>query len=215
MRSQSKAEYNPENHGHFGLALRRYCHFTSPIRRYADLVVHRSLIRALNMEPEEMTAETESNLVEIGEHISLLERRAETAERDAKDRYATLFLRDRVGASFSGQISGVTRFGLFVTLDDTGADGFIPIRTLGSEHLIHDEAHHRLIGERSGLTFRLGDRILVRLAEANTATGSLLFKLIEGGAIEKTSALPSTIGKQRPKRIRGTRKKRIIAHRKR
>ena len=215
LRSQSKAEYNPENHGHFGLALRRYCHFTSPIRRYADLIVHRSLIRALNMGPGGMTAETESKLAEIGEHISLLERRAERAERDAKDRYATLFLRDRVGASFSGQISGVTRFGLFVTLDDTGADGFIPIRTLGWERLIYDEAHHRLIGERSGLTFRLGDRILVRLIEANTTTGSLLFKLIEGGTIEKVSALPSAIGKQRPKRIRGARKKRIIAHRKR
>ena len=215
LRSQSKAEYSPENHGHFGLALRRYCHFTSPIRRYADLIVHRCLIRALDLGPEGVTAETESKLTEIGEHISLLERRAETAERDATDRYATLFLSDRVGAEFPGQIAGVTRFGLFVTLDDTGADGFIPIRTLGWEHFIHDEVHHCLVGERSGLTFRLGDRVLVRLVEANTATGSLLFKLIEGGAVEKARGLPPIGGKRRPKRARNTRKKKAARVRKR
>ena len=215
LRSQSKAEYSPENHGHFGLALRRYCHFTSPIRRYADLIVHRCLIRALDLGPEGVTAETESKLTEIGEHISLLERRAETTERDATDRYATLFLSDRVGAEFPGQIAGVTRFGLFVTLDDTGADGFIPIRTLGWEHFIHDEVHHCLVGERSGLTFRLGDRVLVRLVEANTATGSLLFKLIEGGAVEKARGLPPIGGKRRPKRARNTRKKKAARVRKR
>lgn len=215
LRSQSKAEYSPENHGHFGLALRRYCHFTSPIRRYADLIVHRCLIRALDLGPEGVTAETESKLTEIGEHISLLERRAETAERDATDRYATLFLKDRVGAEFSGQIAGVTRFGLFVTLDDTGADGFIPIRTLGWEHFVHDEAHHRLAGQRSGLTFRLGDRVLVRLMEANTATGSLLFKLIEGGAVERSARPPTPGGKRRSKRARATRKKKAATRRKR
>ncbi|MCE2510157.1 MAG: ribonuclease R [Alphaproteobacteria bacterium] len=215
LRSQSKAEYGPENHGHFGLALRRYCHFTSPIRRYADLIVHRSLIRSLNFGPDGIAAETESKLADIGEHISLTERRAETAERDAIDRYATLYLKDRVGAQFSGQIAGVTRFGLFITLDETGADGFVPIRTLGWERFVHDEVHHRLTGERSGLTFRLGDRVRVQLAEANTATGSLLFKLIEGGAVEKGRARAARSQKPRAKHPRSARKRKARARRKR
>ncbi|MEW5703594.1 MAG: ribonuclease R [Pseudomonadota bacterium] len=188
LRSQAKAEYNPENRGHFGLALRRYCHFTSPIRRYADLIVHRSLIRALRLGEDGLTAEAENRLTAIGEHISLTERRAEIAERDAADRYATLFLSERVGAEFAAQLTGVTHFGLFVTLDETRADGFIPIRTLGWERFLHDAIHHELIGERSRLTFRLGDRVRVRLAEANTATGSLLFELVEGGRKGKARA---------------------------
>lgn len=191
LRSQSKAEYSPENYGHFGLALTRYCHFTSPIRRYADLLVHRALIRALGFGKDGLSEKTEKRLAEIGEHISLVERRAETAERDAVDRYATLFLEDRVGGEFSGQINGVTRFGLFITLDDTGADGFVPVRTLGWDHFVHDAVHHRLAGQQSGLTFRLGDRVRVKLVEASAARGSLLFAIVEGGLTEKIRRKPA------------------------
>lgn len=190
LRSQSKAEYLPENHGHFGLALSRYCHFTSPIRRYSDLLVHRALIEALRLGTDGLGTKTANRLAEIGEHISLTERRAAAAERDSVDRYGTLFLEKRVGGEFSGQINGVTRFGLFITLDESGADGFIPIRTLGWEHFVHDEVHHRLTGDQSGRTFRLGDRIRVKLVEANAVTGSLLFALLEGGATRKARKPP-------------------------
>jgi len=214
LRSQSKAEYLPENHGHFGLALSRYCHFTSPIRRYADLIVHRALIRALRFGTDGLGTKVESRLAEIGEHISLTERRASTAERDALDRYATRFLEERVGAEFSGQLNGVTRFGLFVTLDDTGADGFIPARTLGWERFTHDEVHHCLTGEQSGLTFRLGDRIRVKLVEANVVTGNLLFALVEGGTPGKTGKTGNTPGGNR-RRKRRSQKKTTQTHRKR
>jgi ribonuclease R len=183
LRSQAQAEYAAENYGHFGLNLRRYAHFTSPIRRYADLVVHRALVRALGLGagglPETETLET---LSEIAANISATERRAMKAERETTDRLIAHFLADRVGATFKGRISGVTRAGLFVKLDDTGADGLIPIRTLGGEYYQYDEARHALIGTRSGAMHRLGDTVEVRLVEAAPVAGALRFELLSEGA---------------------------------
>jgi len=181
LRSQSQAEYSPDNIGHFGLALRRYAHFTSPIRRYADLIVHRALIRALHLGDGGLTDGEVERLEGTAGDISAFERRAMAAERDSNDRYIAAFMSDRIGAEFAGRISGVTRFGLFVRLSETGADGLIPVRSLGREFFQHDERAHALVGERSGLTFRLGTKVTVRLAEAAPLTGGLRFDLLEGG----------------------------------
>jgi ribonuclease R len=184
LRSQAQAEYSAENYGHFGLNLRRYAHFTSPIRRYADLIVHRALIRALGLGegalPESETPET---LAEIAAQISVTERRAMKAERETADRLIAHHLADRVGATFQGRISGVTRSGLFVKLDDTGADGLIPIRTLGTEYYNYDETRHALIGSRSGAMHRLGDVVDVRLVEAAPVAGALRFELLSEGQV--------------------------------
>jgi ribonuclease R len=181
LRSQSQAKYSPDNPGHFGLALRRYCHFTSPIRRYSDLLVHRSLIAGYKLGDGALSDEEAEIFDEIGEHISSTERRATVAERDAMDRYTTAFLAERAGATFTAKISGVTRFGLFVTLDETGADGLIPISTLADDYFIHDEVNHALVGERTGTTFTLSDPVVVELVEADTVTGGMVFTIIEGG----------------------------------
>jgi ribonuclease R len=182
LRSQAQAEYSAENYGHFGLNLRRYAHFTSPIRRYADLIVHRALIRALGLGegalPETETLET---LSEVAAQISVTERRAMKAERETADRLIAHFLADRIGASFQGRISGVTRAGLFVKLSDTGADGLIPIRTLGTEYYNYDETRHALVGSRSGAMHRLGDVVDVRLVEAAPVAGALRFELLSEG----------------------------------
>jgi ribonuclease R len=181
LRSQAQAVYSPHNIGHFGLALRRYAHFTSPIRRYADLLVHRALVSALRFGPDGLPAGAEAAFENIGEHISMTERRSDAAERDAQDRFVAAFLAARVGASFAGRISGVTRFGLFVTLDDTGADGLVPIRTLPADYYAHEEARHRLVGRSSGRVYALGDTVEIRLAEADAITGGLVFELLEEG----------------------------------
>jgi ribonuclease R len=182
LRSQAQAEYSAENYGHFGLNLRRYAHFTSPIRRYADLIVHRALIRALGLgEGALPDSETVESLGEISAQISVTERRAMKAERETADRLIAHFLADRIGATFRGRISGVTRSGLFVKLADTGADGLIPIRTLGDEYFNYDEARHALIGSRSGAMHRLGDVVDVRLVEAAPVAGALRFELLSEG----------------------------------
>jgi ribonuclease R len=185
LRSQAQAEYSAENYGHFGLNLRRYAHFTSPIRRYADLIVHRALIRGLGLGegalPETETIET---LSEVAAQISVTERRAMKAERETADRLIAHFLADRIGASFQGRISGVTRAGLFVKLSDTGADGLIPIRTLGTEYFNYDETRHALVGSRSGAMHRLGDVVDVRLVEAAPVAGALRFELLSEGRVE-------------------------------
>jgi ribonuclease R len=184
LRSQAQAEYSAENYGHFGLNLRRYAHFTSPIRRYADLVVHRALIRGLGLGegalPETETVET---LSEVAAQISVTERRAMKAERETADRLIAHFLADRIGATFQGRVSGVTRAGLFVKLSDTGADGLIPIRTLGTEYFNYDETRHALIGTRSGAMHRLGDVVDVRLVEAAPVAGALRFELLSEGQV--------------------------------
>jgi ribonuclease R len=179
LRSQAQAVYSPMNIGHFGLALRRYAHFTSPIRRYADLLVHRALIAALDLPGAAAEPAAGKDLAVLGEQVSMTERRAAAAERNAADRYMAAYLADRVGARFPARISGVTRAGLFVTLAGTGADGLIVMRTLPGDYYDHDEAHHRLIGRRTRRSFTLGDEVEVKLAEANTVTGSLRFDLVE------------------------------------
>jgi ribonuclease R len=182
LRTQAQAEYAAENYGHFGLNLRRYAHFTSPIRRYADLVVHRALIRAQKLGgdglPEQADVRT---LGEVAARISAAERRAMKAERETFDRLLAHFLADRIGATFDGHISGATRAGLFVKLDDTGADGFIPARTIGGEYFRYHEDRHSLVGDRSGTTHRLGDRVTVRLVEAAPVAGALRFELLSEG----------------------------------
>lgn len=184
LRTQAQAVYAADNIGHFGLNLARYAHFTSPIRRYADLVVHRALIRALDLGADGLPQEDEPRLQEMAEHISQCERRSMAAEREATERYIAGFLADRVGAEFEGRISGVTRFGLFVKLTDTNADGLVPISSLDLRYY-HDEALHALVAERSGVRYQLGQTVLVRLEEAAPVSGGLLFRMlsdpIEGG----------------------------------
>jgi len=202
LRSQAQAVYCPENIGHFGLALARYAHFTSPIRRYSDLLVHRALIDGLNLGEGGLPADSLERFAEIGEHISLTERRAAAAERDALNRFTTLFLADRVGAQFAGRVNGVTRFGLFITLDETGADGLVPVSSLPSDYYIHDETRKCLTGKRFGQTFSLGDIVKVELAEANALTSSLLFKLLDGATTPQLSPAhrpPSTRERGAPK----------------
>ena len=178
LRSQAQAEYANENYGHFGLNLRRYAHFTSPIRRYADLIVHRALIRALDLGPDGLDDRTAAELPEIAAQISAAERRAMAAERDTVDRLIAHFLADRIGATFPGRVTGVTRAGLFVRLADTGADGFVPAATLGEDYFRYDEAHHALIGDRTGEGWRLGDTVEVRLVEAAPIAGALRFEML-------------------------------------
>jgi ribonuclease R len=177
LRTQAQAVYAPDNLGHFGLNLARYAHFTSPIRRYADLVVHRALIRGLKLGEGGLSDWESARMKETADHISMTERRAMAAERDSVDRYVAAFMEDRVGAVFDGRVTGVTRFGLFLRLKETGADGLLPIRALGTEFFKHDEKRHALVGDRTGTLYRLGDIIRVRLAEAAPLTGGLRFDL--------------------------------------
>jgi len=181
LRSQSQAVYSPENIGHFGLNLRRYAHFTSPIRRYADLIVHRALIRSLELGEGGLPDGMENELEAIAQEISGAERRAMAAERDTIDRLVAHWLADRIGAFFHGRIAGVTRSGLFVKLDETGADGFVPIGTLGTDFYQFDEARHALIGSRSGEMYRLGDRVEVKLVEVAPIAGALRFEIVSDG----------------------------------
>jgi len=177
LRTQAQAEYSSENFGHFGLNLRRYAHFTSPIRRYADLVVHRALIRALKFGPDGLAGDVDTRgLAEIAANISATERRAMKAERETGDRLIAHFLADRVGAVFDGHISGVTRAGLFVELDETGADGFIPARNIGDEYFRFNEKGRAFVG--SAATHRLGDPVTVELVEAAPVAGALRFRLV-------------------------------------
>ncbi len=178
LRTQSQAVYSPDNIGHFGLNLARYSHFTSPIRRYADVTIHRALIRALKLGDDGAVDKEEERYAETAEHISTAERTSMAAERDATARYISAFLADRVGNTFEGRVTGVTRFGLFIRLDETQADGLAPISTLGNERWVHDEAAHALVGEQTGQRFPLGMRVEVRLDEATPISGGLLFSVL-------------------------------------
>jgi ribonuclease R len=191
LRSQAQAEYAAENYGHFGLNLRRYAHFTSPIRRYADLIVHRALIRAQGFGPDGLPNNTDvRQLGEIAARISACERRAMKAERETVDRLIAHHLADRIGATFAGRISGVTRAGLFVKLDETGADGFVPARTIGVDYFRYHEDKHALIGDETGETYRLGDRATVKLVEAAPVAGALRFEVLSDGSYDATRKRP-------------------------
>ena len=188
LRSQSQAVYAADNLGHFGLNLRRYAHFTSPIRRYADLVVHRSLIRALGLGTGGLADAEAARLADIAQTISETERRAMAAERETTDRLIAAYLADRVGAEFDARISGVTRAGLFVRLADTGADGFVPAATIGNDYWRHHEDAHALVGDRTGFSYRLGDEVRVRLVEAIPTAGALRFEMLSEGKRHTGSA---------------------------
>ncbi|MFY0693001.1 MAG: ribonuclease R [Paracoccaceae bacterium] len=195
LRSMTQAYYAPENFGHFGLALQNYAHFTSPIRRYSDLVVHRSLIAAHGWGDDGIDPKDVDGLKETGELISMTERRSMLAERDTTDRYLAAYLADRVGTEMEGRVSGIARFGLFVKLDETGADGLVPISSIGQEYFHHDRDAQTLTGDRSGLTIGLGQTVLVRLAEATPVTGGLMLELLE---IEGKSLPRGSRGGKRP-----------------
>ncbi|MFO0986815.1 MAG: ribonuclease R [Alphaproteobacteria bacterium] len=198
LRAQSQAQYNPVNRGHFGLALRRYAHFTSPIRRYADLLVHRALLGP--GVPGGIGRPDAAGWADLGEAISKAERRAMAAERDANHRYIAAFLADRVGAEFEGTVNGVQRFGLFVTLDETGADGLLPVGALPRDYYRHDPERHALVGRATGRAFHLGDAVTVRLEEADAVTGSLAFGFVAHAPARDFSRAPGFRGTRRPRR---------------
>lgn len=193
LRSQTQAYYGPRNLGHFGLALGSYAHFTSPIRRYADLLVHRSLVGACGLElpapqdksiPREtrLSAEDMADLAPIGERISQYERRAMEAERETIDRYVAAFLAERVGQVLSCRITGVQNFGFFATVEELGGDGLVPVSTLGAERFKYIEAERALEGEHTGTRYVLGDRLDLRLVESDPISGALRFDLPEGAS---------------------------------
>lgn len=180
LRTQSQAVYSTDNVGHFGLALERYAHFTSPIRRYADLMVHRALIAAYNLGDGGMVDDEKARIEEICQHISGTERTSMEAERNAIDRFTANYLSSHIGAEFGGKISGVTRFGLFVSLDESGADGLVPMKSLSDDFYVHDEKAHALVGRRFGRVYRLGAPVRVVIKEADGMTGSSVFNLAHG-----------------------------------
>lgn len=206
LRSMTQAYYAPQNFGHFGLALREYAHFTSPIRRYADLIVHRGLISAHRWGDDGLSAWDIEHLEETGKAISEAERRSMAAERDTADRYLAAFLADRIGAEFTGRVSGVARFGVFVKLDETGADGLVPIRAIGDEYFRHDPEAQTLEGEKTGFRIGLGQRVKVKLAEAEPVTGGIALELLEvegeapqrsGGRSRRGGPVRRSVGKAR------------------
>lgn len=203
LRSQSQAEYAAENYGHFGLNLRRYAHFTSPIRRYADLIVHRGLVASLGFGADGLPPETTTEqLGEVAAAISVTERRAMAAERETVDRLIAHHLADQIGAVFAARISGATRAGLFVALEETGADGFIPASTLGQDYYRYDETRQALVGDRTGEMHRIGDRVEVRLVEAAPVAGALRFELMTEGAYpggKRGAGAPRGAPKRSPK----------------
>jgi ribonuclease R len=217
LRSQSQAIYSPENIGHFGLNLMKYAHFTSPIRRYADLIVHRALVGSLGLGEGGITPDEEAALDDIAAEISTFERRAMAAERDTINRLIAHHLSERIGEEFEGRVSGVTKAGLFVTLPVYGADGFVPISTLGQDYFIYDEAHQALSGEKTGLGYQLGDSVDVRLAEAVPLAGALRFEMLsegrkmptatrsfhKSGRRDRSRGRPSQPGTRPPRRGRG------------
>jgi ribonuclease R len=178
LRAMTQAYYSPVNFGHFGLALRNYAHFTSPIRRYSDLIVHRGLISSHGWGKDGLTPEDIERLESTATHISDTERRSMMAERDTTDRYLAAFLSERVGNEFTGRISGVAKFGVFVRMDDTGADGLIPVRSLGREYFHYDRESNTLMGSDTGLIIGVGQRVTVKLLEALPVTGGIALELI-------------------------------------
>jgi len=224
LRSMPQAYYHPENFGHFGLALRAYAHFTSPIRRYADLVVHRALISAHRWGDDGLSDWDVENLEETAVQISQTERRSMLAERDTTDRYLAAYLSERIGNELPGKVSGVTRFGLFVKLDETGADGLVPVRSIGAEYFRFDPERSTLMGSDSGMLLHLGQKVIVRIAEAVPVSGGLLLELLEvdgkemprGPTRARTGRRPSRPVKARKKAEKAAKKeKRKVTRRRR
>ncbi|MCR8548774.1 ribonuclease R [Salipiger sp. P9] len=198
LRSMTQAYYSPKNFGHFGLALQNYAHFTSPIRRYSDLIVHRGLITAHGWGDDGLSEQEIERLEQIGQHISDTERRSMMAERDTNDRYLAAYLSDRIGAEFGGRISGIAKFGVFVKLDETGADGLVPIRSLGNEYFHFDREAGTLMGADTGIVIGLGQRVRVKLTEAAPVTGGIGLEILE----LEDAELPQGRGTGRPSRGR-------------
>jgi ribonuclease R len=204
LRSQAQAIYDPANIGHFGLNLAKYAHFTSPIRRYADLIVHRALIRSFNFGEGGLSDREMAGLGATAEHITMTERRAMAAERDSTDRYVAAFMEDRIGETFDARVTGVTRFGLFVRLAGSGAEGLIPIRSLGADFFLHDEKRQALIGQRSRVSYGMGDPLAVKLTEAAPLTGGLRFALADASGAPGKQPRTGKPGKRSGKdRFRG------------
>ena len=210
LRSQTQAYYAPVNHGHFGLSLGSYAHFTSPIRRYADLIVHRALVEGYKLGPGGLTSDEAASMERIGEAISRLERRAMEAERDTIDRYVAAFLSEKVGELVETRITGVQNFGIFATVEGVGGDGLLPVRDLGSEYFRFDEIAKKLVGEDSGDEYAIGQTLQLRLAEANPVSGALRFELPEGRyAVPKDKRPPRVLKRRgRPANIRHQSKRR-------
>ncbi len=202
LRTQSQAVYRAQNAGHFGLSLRRYAHFTSPIRRYADLIVHRALISALGFGEDGLTTDDIARLDETGELISAAERRAMVAERETTDRLIASFLAPQMGAIFSARIGGVVGAGLFVNLEETGADGFVSASSLGRDYYVYDDVRHALIGQRTGETFQMGDIVQVKLVEAAPVKGGLRFEMVSEGREGKKPPQRSKADRSRKPRRR-------------
>ena len=177
LRAMSQAHYTSQNEGHFGLSLPCYSHFTSPIRRYSDILVHRAIIQIHKWENNPIVPET--NLVKMGEHLSRTERRSMLAERETKDRYLATFLKNKIGGEFDARINGLSKSGMFVRLNDTGADGLIPISSLYGDRYSLNTEKNRMVGRTSKTSFNIGANVLVRLREANPVSGGLIFSLIE------------------------------------
>jgi ribonuclease R len=209
LRTQTQAYYSPEHLGHFGLALGSYAHFTSPIRRYSDLVVHRALVRAYRLGDGGLTDDESTKMAATGEHISLTERRAMEAERDTIDRYVAAFLSERVGEVLPTRITGVAAFGFFATVVGVGGDGIVPVSTLGQEYFVYDKGTQMLEGTETGTAFTPGMRLDLRLVEANPITGGLRFELPDAEPSDR-SARPSRErrDRQRPGRRSGERQPR-------
>ena len=223
LRTQSQAIYSTDNIGHFGLALEKYAHFTSPIRRYADLLVHRALIGAYGLGNGAMSDHERARINEIAQHISETERTSMGAERSATDRFTASYLSSHIGAEFDGKINGVTRFGLFVTLAESGADGLIPMKALGDDYYIHDEKAHALIGRKHRHVYRLGAALRIVIKEADGITGSCVFGLvagqkgadIEGMAKPKISSRNHDYGGKKPHKGKSKRARQNASRKKR
>ncbi len=175
LRTQMQARYSPDRFGHFGLALATYAHFTSPIRRYADLLVHRGLVSAYKLGEGGLPQADAAKFEEIGEQISRLERRAMEAERETVDRYVAAFLADQIGQVVPCRITGVQPFGFFATVVEFGGDGIVPVSTIGEEYFRYDEKSQQLVGEETGTTYRMGQKLKLRIVESNPVTGGLRF----------------------------------------
>jgi ribonuclease R len=211
LRAQSQAVYSPRNIGHYGLNLGRYAHFTSPIRRYADLLVHRALIRAKRLGDGGLP-EASVDWHELGAWVSRCERVAMEAERGARNRFTAALLAERIGGAFDATVVSVQRFGLFVQLSETLADGLVPIGSLGAEFFAHDPGRHALIGQESGSAFALGDRVRVELVEVDALAGQLTFHLLEHtpGAAAKAAQRAWRDRSRRPARVRGRPQRRRV-----